>query len=60
MEIKRSLVAKPARGFYHAREDLKPTRSFVVHAGPDRYPIAEGVEAISLPALMQDLQRFTG
>jgi len=60
LEIKRSLTAKPARGFYHAREDLKPTRSFVVHAGPDRYPIAEGVEAISLPALMQDLQQLTG
>lgn len=60
VEIKRSLTAKPARGFYHAREDLKPTRSFVVHAGPDRYPIAEGVEAISLPALMQDLQQLTG
>lgn len=60
VEIKRSLTAKPARGFYHAREDLKPTRSFVVHAGPDRYPIAEEVEAISLPALMQELRQFTG
>jgi hypothetical protein len=60
LEIKRSLTAKPARGFYHAREDLQPTRSFVVHAGPDRYPIAEGVEAISLPMLMQDLRQFTG
>jgi hypothetical protein len=60
LEIKRSLTAKPARGFYHAREDLQPTRSFVVHAGPDRYPIAKGVEAISLPMLMQDLRQFTG
>jgi hypothetical protein len=60
LEIKRSLTAKPARGFYHAREDLQPTCSFVVHAGPDRYPIAEGVEAISLPMLMQDLRQFTG
>ncbi len=55
VEIKRSLTAKPARGFYHAREDLQPTRSFVVYAGQDRYPIAEGVEAISLPSLMQEL-----
>ena len=28
--------------------DLTPERSFVVHAGTDRYPIAEGVEAIGL------------
>ena len=55
VEIKRSLTAKPARGFYHAREDLQPSRSFVVHAGNDRYPIAEGVEAIGLPALMHEL-----
>lgn len=55
LEIKRSLTAKPARGFYHALEDLQPSRSFVVYAGPERYPIAEGVEAISLPALMKEL-----
>ena len=60
VEIKRSLTAKPARGFYHACEDLQPARSFVVHAGPDRYPIAEGLEAISLQGLMQELGQSTG
>jgi predicted AAA+ superfamily ATPase len=55
VEIKRSLAANPTRGFYHAREDLQPSRSYVVHAGSDRYPIAEGVEAISLRALMREL-----
>lgn len=58
VEIKRSLTAKPGRGFYHAREDLQPTRSFVVYAGHDRYPIAEEVEAISVQALMHELRQL--
>ena len=47
-EIKRSRSAKVTRGFHEARADLTPERAFVVHAGTDRYPIAEGVEAIGL------------
>ena len=48
IEIKRSLSAKVEKGFYIACEDLQPARSFVVHAGDDRYPVAENIEAISL------------
>jgi len=48
IEIKRSLSAKPSKGFYSAREDLKPKRSFVVHGGDERYPIAKDIEAVSL------------
>ncbi|MFI0348595.1 MAG: ATP-binding protein [Chthoniobacterales bacterium] len=55
IEIKRSLTAKPERGFYHALEDLKPKKSFVVYAGEERYPINKNVEAISLRALAQEL-----
>jgi predicted AAA+ superfamily ATPase len=55
IEIKRSLAARVERGFYVAIADLKPARSFVVHAGDDRFPIAGGVEAISLPELMTEL-----
>lgn len=51
IEIKRGLAPRPRRGFHHARADLKPEHSFVVHAGADRYPLAEGVEAIGLPEL---------
>lgn len=54
VEIKRGLV-RPGRGFHIAREDLRPMRSFVVHSGNDRYPLGDGVEAISLPELMVDL-----
>ena len=55
IEIKRSLSAKVEKGFHIACEDIKPARSFVVHAGEDRYPISENVEAISLYELMKEL-----
>ena len=52
IEIKQSLSAKLTKGFYQAREDLQPHRSFVVHAGEERYPLAEDIEAISLADMM--------
>jgi predicted AAA+ superfamily ATPase len=51
IEVKRSLSGRIDRGFVQAREDLKPTRSFVVHAGDDRYPMRDGVEAIDINGL---------
>jgi predicted AAA+ superfamily ATPase len=55
VEVKRGLSAKPTKGFYHSLEDLGPRKAFVVHAGADRYPLSEGVEAISLPELSRML-----
>ncbi len=48
IEIKRGLAAKLERGFHHARQDLKPAKAFVVYSGEERYPVADGVEAISV------------
>ena len=48
IEIKRSLAPKLEKGFHQARNDLNLSRCFVVYAGKDRYPLLEGVEAISL------------
>lgn len=48
VEIKGGLSPRLERGFHHAREDVKPARSFVVYSGDERYPLAEGVEAIGL------------
>jgi hypothetical protein len=56
VEIKRALTAHPGKGFHHAREDLKPKRSFIVHAGNERYPVTKDVEAIGLPKMMSMLQ----
>lgn len=55
MEIKRSLGAKPGKGVYHALRDLKPEKFFLVHAGDDRYPIGEKMEAIGIHELAHEL-----
>ncbi len=51
IEIKRGLAAKLERGFHHAREDIAPTKAFVVYSGEERYPVADGVEAIGVREL---------
>ena len=51
IEIKRSLNATVSRGFHTARQDLHPARTFVVHAGEERYPVAKDVEAIGVREL---------
>jgi predicted AAA+ superfamily ATPase len=55
IEIKRSLTAKPERGFYHAVEDITPSRSFIVYAGAERYPVGKGIEAISPRKMAEEL-----
>lgn len=59
IEIKRGLSSGPSRGFYHAREDIKPRRSFVVYAGEDRYPITKGVEAIGLHGMAEEIWKLS-
>ena len=51
VEIKRGLAPRLDKGFHHARQDLNPTRSFVVYSGVDRYRKSEAVEVISLGEL---------
>jgi len=55
IEIKRGLAPKAERGFHLARLDLAPAKSFVVYSGPDRYPLAKDIEAISLRDLAGEL-----
>ncbi len=56
IEIKRSKAAKPGRGFFQAYADLQPSKSFVVHAGFDRYPIDSQTEAIGVLELVNILR----
>lgn len=58
LEVKRNRAAKPARGFYEACEDLKPAKRFVVHAGYDRFPIGQGIEAIGVREMAELLERL--
>jgi len=55
IEIKRSLAGKAEKGFHLACEDLQPQRRILVHSGPDNFPGAHGIEAMSLPSLMASL-----
>lgn len=55
VEIKKAPTSKPKRGFYSACEDLKPSHKWLLHAGndSDNYPVGDGVQAVSLRALIQ-------
>jgi hypothetical protein len=55
IEIKRGLAPSLDKGFHHAREDLDPTRSFIVYSGNERYPRGKGIEIIGLRALAAEL-----
>ena len=51
IDIKRGLSTRPEKGFHLACEDVKPSRTFALNGGSERYPIAETVEAIGLESL---------
>ncbi len=57
IEIKRGLAPKIERGFHLAAETVRPERCFVVYSGVERFPLAEGVEAIPLDALCGELSQ---
>ena len=48
IEIKRNSSPSIAKGFYNAREAVKPQKSFVVYAGKDRFSMGTDISAISL------------
>lgn len=51
VEIKHSLSPRPKRGFHAACADLESEKRFVVYPGDESFPLGNGVQAISLPAL---------
>lgn len=55
IEIKRSLSARPEKGFYIACQDLQPDHRFVVNAGLQQYPVDPETMAIGLPELAKML-----
>lgn len=56
VEIKRGLAPALEKGVHNARADLQPRRSFVIYAGKDRYPLADGIEVIGLGAMVETLR----
>ena len=55
IEVKRSLAPKLERGFHAACADVEPARRIVVHPGRERFPLAGGIEAMPLEALLAEL-----
>ncbi len=58
IEIKRELAPKVERGLRVALADLEPDKAFLVHSGEDRYPTGNGLEAIGMEALADELSRL--
>ncbi len=58
IEVKRSTAPTLERGFRQALEDTQSHKAFIVYGGAERYPKAEGVEAISLEELAGELTAF--
>ncbi|MFI5136910.1 MAG: ATP-binding protein [Sphingobacteriales bacterium] len=55
IEIKRSSAPSLSKGFHIACDDIKADKRYVVYSGKDKFPLANGVIAIPLPVLMQEL-----
>lgn len=55
IEIKRSSTPSVSKGFYTACDDIKADKRFVVYAGNESFSLGEGITAVSLSALMQEL-----
>lgn len=55
IEIKRGLAPKIERGFHLACDAVRPERRLVVYGGVERFPLAEGVDAVSLFDLCEEL-----
>ena len=39
-----------------AVEDIQPDKTFVVYAGDERYPVSEGLEAVSVVEMAEELR----
>lgn len=55
IEIKRNSSPSLSKGFHTASDQIKADRRFVVYSGTDRFPMGEGITAISLYELMQQV-----
>lgn len=53
VEIKRSAVASPSKGFYRACKDIGATERFLVHGGSVAYTLPDGVSALPLADFMR-------
>ena len=55
IEIKRTMAPSMSKSLRHGLADLTPTRTFVVYAGDERFPLAKNVEAIGVREMSEML-----
>ncbi|WEK37314.1 MAG: ATP-binding protein [Candidatus Pseudobacter hemicellulosilyticus] len=55
IEIKRKSSPALSKGFHIGCEDIGADKRFVVYSGTDRFPLGEGITAISLSGLMEEI-----
>lgn len=55
MEVKRGLAPKVEPGLLRVLEDLQPERAFLLYSGAERYPKGNGIEAIGVREMAQEL-----
>lgn len=55
IEIKRSSSPSVSKGFYIACDDIKPVKRYVIYSGTDRFSLGNGITAIPLRDVMQEL-----
>lgn len=55
MEVKRGLAPKVESGLLRVLEDLQPARAFLLYSGTERYPKGNGIEAIGVREMAQEL-----
>jgi predicted AAA+ superfamily ATPase len=53
LECKGSLSPKPSKGTYYAIDDIKPNRACIVAPVENGWPIAKGLDVVSLEELIQ-------
>jgi len=55
IEIKSGITTKLKNGFYNAREDIQPSKSFIIYAGKYHYPLDELTDVVSLTELAHEI-----
>lgn len=58
IEIKHSRAPVLSRGFYEACNDVAAARRFVVHSGTDAFPMRDGIMALPLLSMLDELRSF--
>jgi predicted AAA+ superfamily ATPase len=56
IEIKRSTAPSISKGFHLACDEIQPSQKFVVYNGTQRFPMTNGITAISLRGIVEEVQ----